>query len=646
LQFAVAGVVAWRIDFTTKALLGNTDNTYDIGASGATRPRYIYVGTGVITPVVATPLVQSSTALQFYANNVAKWRIHTTGDLWAETDNAFDIGAVGAVRPRDLFLGRNLTVGGTTTFPDLGADTPSLKNQGMTAFGGRINIGGLGGADRIGFMVTGINTPSTTLMNGSTQTLWYAEYWSNDANTGSLNGLDFGVIGPPSVKVSEINIARLRGVGARTQKPDFARGLKVESIDNGAVDNIGVDIAVPGNTASTRKLSLRAQGNVELQGNTYIGNALDGWINRDGPSGEIRYYAQSQLRLALGYGSNYISVPGQIRIGPDATGKQPTLRAMPNHAHGLSMEAPGLYAIMAGGSGSMVTYNAIYDGSAWQRQSVAADASYLYVGQGFAWATAPAGANPISGWTNKLYIDNAGNTTVTGNIDLVGTLTAQGNVIMGSAMRTRAGIIYIGAEAGPDFTISVAGPAGGAWCVISAPGALQINTNALGFYGDAWIRRSTSASIYLEAGHVFGVGGVNVGANGVLASFHGNVYGGVFYSTTGAFAAWPSEGRFKAAQAALPDPLRLLDRAAISYRQPHVEWADGEALVQQDEDGAPAWGFRADDWRDHPELVQPGPAGIDSFNLIGMIPLTWEAVRALYAELTTLKLRVEELENA
>jgi len=113
LSFQISGVNKWTVS-SAGHLLAATDNTLDIGASGATRPRYVYAGTGVITPVVATALVQSGSALQFYANNAAKWRIHTTGDLWAETDNAFDIGASGGSRPRDVYLGRDLTIGGTT----------------------------------------------------------------------------------------------------------------------------------------------------------------------------------------------------------------------------------------------------------------------------------------------------------------------------------------------------------------------------------------------------------------------------------------------------------------------------------------------------------------------------------------------------
>src|SRR5262245_64018137 len=41
-------------------------------------------------------------------------------------DNSFDIGASGATRPRDAFLGRNLGVGGTLALADGSSLTPSL----------------------------------------------------------------------------------------------------------------------------------------------------------------------------------------------------------------------------------------------------------------------------------------------------------------------------------------------------------------------------------------------------------------------------------------------------------------------------------------------------------------------------------------
>jgi hypothetical protein len=50
LELQTDGTSRWAIGATTGHLLTGVDNTYDIGASGATRPRSIFVGTSVRTP--------------------------------------------------------------------------------------------------------------------------------------------------------------------------------------------------------------------------------------------------------------------------------------------------------------------------------------------------------------------------------------------------------------------------------------------------------------------------------------------------------------------------------------------------------------------------------------------------------------------
>jgi hypothetical protein len=293
------------------------DNTYDIGASGASRPRYVIVGSEVITQGIQLAANRAAASPQVYFLG------SSNSGLYSPIANSIGISSAGTskllVTSSLMTVSNDMTITGVTTHPDLGADTPATKFQGMTAFGGRLNIGGLGSADRIGFMVTGINTPSTTLMSGPTQTLWYAEYWSNDANTGVLNGLDFGVIGPPSVKVQEINIARLRGVGARTQGPLIARGLKVESITNGTQANFGIEIAAPGTTGSSENYGLKNQGTTRLEQRVEFGSAKDAWIERDGPSGELRLSAQGQLRLALNYGAAKLTSYGHLAFSADNT---------------------------------------------------------------------------------------------------------------------------------------------------------------------------------------------------------------------------------------------------------------------------------------------------------------------------------------
>lgn len=52
-------------------------------------------------------------AMIFYTNATERWNIQAAGHLVAGTDNTYDIGAAAATRPRDLHLGRNALIAGT-----------------------------------------------------------------------------------------------------------------------------------------------------------------------------------------------------------------------------------------------------------------------------------------------------------------------------------------------------------------------------------------------------------------------------------------------------------------------------------------------------------------------------------------------------
>lgn len=92
-------------------LVGNllfTDNTYDIGASGATRPRTGYFGTSVVVPTV------TATTLTGTLSTAAQTNVTSLGTLASNlifTDNTYDIGASGATRPRNIYNSGILNVG-------------------------------------------------------------------------------------------------------------------------------------------------------------------------------------------------------------------------------------------------------------------------------------------------------------------------------------------------------------------------------------------------------------------------------------------------------------------------------------------------------------------------------------------------------
>ncbi len=81
-----------------------TDNTYDIGASGATRPRNVYIAQGILAGgavTVGAGLIVSGTSV-------------IAGHL-TFTDDTYDIGASGATRPRNLYLSQGAQLGGALT---------------------------------------------------------------------------------------------------------------------------------------------------------------------------------------------------------------------------------------------------------------------------------------------------------------------------------------------------------------------------------------------------------------------------------------------------------------------------------------------------------------------------------------------------
>jgi hypothetical protein len=180
-------------------LIASTDNSYDIGLSGASRPRSIYLGTtlhaqygngssilfgadgGASTLTnsttkigrVGTPhylnaeepmgifLTQSdatnntvyigggtgvfnaATIIRFFtaADNVTtsgteRWTINSPGHFLAATDNAYDIGASGATRPRTLYVATSVDFGSN------GVLTGTSGGLRLTGGAGRFQLGG------------------------------------------------------------------------------------------------------------------------------------------------------------------------------------------------------------------------------------------------------------------------------------------------------------------------------------------------------------------------------------------------------------------------------------------------------------------------------------------------------------------------
>ncbi len=72
-----------------------------------------WIGTGSLLGGGLAIMTRSSSSIRFYTagHTNLRWEIDSSGHLLAGTDNTFDIGASGATRARDFFLARNAAIG-------------------------------------------------------------------------------------------------------------------------------------------------------------------------------------------------------------------------------------------------------------------------------------------------------------------------------------------------------------------------------------------------------------------------------------------------------------------------------------------------------------------------------------------------------
>ena len=143
-----------------------TDATYDIGASGATRPRDMFLSRnltvgGTLTLAGGVNLNGNVTVGDSSADTLTINSTITSNLIF--TDNTYDIGASGATRPRSLFLAGNITAAGNQTLT--GALTvDSTTDSSSTTTGSIQTDGGVGIAKAL-FVGTTVTAATLNLTN-------------------------------------------------------------------------------------------------------------------------------------------------------------------------------------------------------------------------------------------------------------------------------------------------------------------------------------------------------------------------------------------------------------------------------------------------------------------------------------------------
>lgn len=187
-------------------------------------------GTGAVRSLRLTALGATSAALIFATNSTDRWQIEgTNGNILAITDNATDIGASGASRPRDLFLGRNLGMPGVATISNDSAVSLIIgTGTAASIASARINGGtNAGTGPSLRFATNGtdqvfVGTVAGVIGSGTSAGLALfskadIQFYTNNSNTSKM-GLDTsGILTQPT----DVVRGYILGSGAATAVPSI-----------------------------------------------------------------------------------------------------------------------------------------------------------------------------------------------------------------------------------------------------------------------------------------------------------------------------------------------------------------------------------------------------------------------------------------
>jgi Chaperone of endosialidase len=253
----------------TTNLLFSPDATYDIGASGASRPRDMFLSRnltvgGTLTLAGGVNLNGNVTVGDASTDTLTINSTITSNLIF--TDNTYDIGASGATRPRSIFLAGSATVGsltsGRVTFSGtsgLLSDSANLTWDGTTlATGGKFGITGNGAA------------PTATALQIGTNGV--GSRWVYNTPTGGEH--DFSINGVNSAYVAAASVGGFTSGGsvAWSLSNATAGALTLDSSANLLVktSTARANITTDANLVSQNGLGILATSTTYGQGSQYI----------------------------------------------------------------------------------------------------------------------------------------------------------------------------------------------------------------------------------------------------------------------------------------------------------------------------------------------------------------------------------------
>jgi hypothetical protein len=394
--------------------------------------------------------------LQFGANGAARWYVDfTTGSWYASTDAAVDVGASGAHRPRDLFMSRNALIGGTTQsvgVASIGATAPNASTallisgsltSGSTQIGLNLNAQWnvlattaatslqinwwSGAATYTTANGYGLRITAPLPGAGNTVTNLYGINVANQGSSGVVN--TYGIFIAAQSGASTTNIGLYNGgtsqfmanvgIGAT---PAAYSGLVVTPGPSQIAPSGGWAYGIQSQPTFPSGTSLGAAviANVLTQAVAFtlvtalgvyvlapslgagsaITNAIGVQIDNQGGAGRTNAYGLWVAAQGGSSGDNKAIVIG---------GANEYIRNPKNNASSLSIESSDGFAQLQGKAGALVALNAYYDGSQWQRFDVSSAAMHINLGTALNIYSAPAGANPIVWTTTMMSLDSIGN---------------------------------------------------------------------------------------------------------------------------------------------------------------------------------------------------------------------------------------------